>query len=170
MARLLPPSRLDRAAVCRAIVPAQGVSYQAAQYLGKQLSAEAYAAFGTTPNVERPLTVSANVAPMTRTRSLIHPIFETAFVGADAFDIEIFDPPTTRALSGLMMLHDVLNPAAPGASSHAYPDSASRARGLFSQQIHGGVYASPFALSPSISVALFIGLAREPKRLASLRR
>jgi hypothetical protein len=47
-----------------------------------------------------PVTLSTNVAGITRTRSMAHPIFQAAFADAPSFGVRIFDPETTRALSG----------------------------------------------------------------------
>ena len=161
----------DGTRVARSIVPLQGTSYQAAQYLGKALTAEAFAVYGTALGESvAPLTVSANVAPITATRSLAHPMFEAAFLGAPLFDIWISKPLTTRALNGLISLHDVLNPEAPGAASHAYATPAERARALFTQQVHGGVYALPFALEGCIAVAAIQGLTQKPKLALGLLR
>ncbi|MGE3675127.1 MAG: hypothetical protein AB7K71_35995, partial [Polyangiaceae bacterium] len=149
----------------RAVVSIQGVSYQAAQYVAKLLAAEVYAAEGSSfEGHTRPLTVSANVAGITRTRSLSHPLFEAAFEGAPAFNIEIFRPETTRALATLLMLHDLLNPAAvANAQSLEHGISReTRAARLGEVQVHGGVYTNPHALEPSIRVAAVLGMTKRP--------
>lgn len=152
-------------AVSRAVVSVQGVSYQAAQYISKVLAAEVYANYGTRAHAGAPTTVSANVAGITRTRSLSHPVFQAAFSGAPAFDVKIFDPPTTRALSGLLIIHDLLNPQAPGARTRSYKRASEKADAVLSQQVHGGVYALPFALEPAIRVAAVLGMAKNPRVL-----
>jgi hypothetical protein len=149
--------------VARAIVEAQGVSYQAAQYLGKMLAAEACAIYGNDlQDAGAPLTVSANVAPITATRSLSHPVFEAAFLGAPLFHISVAKPEATRVLGGMLTLHDLLNPAAPGASQRSHDSTALRAKSVLSQQLHGGVYAQPFALDGCIRVAAVRGLTKKP--------
>jgi hypothetical protein len=161
----------DGARVSCSIVPIQGVSYQAAQYLGKLLAAEATALYGSALGPElAPCTVSANVAPITATRSLSHPVFEAAFLGAPLFDILVAKPSTTRALAGLLAVHDVLNPQAPGAAQRPLGSPRERAARLFTQQAHGGVYAQPFALEGEIAVAAVQGLARRPKLALGLLR
>ncbi|MFT3926059.1 MAG: hypothetical protein QM778_26180 [Myxococcales bacterium] len=149
--------------VARAIVKTQGVSYQAAQYFGKLLAAEAYAAFGNQlePGAA-PLTVSANVAPITATRSLSHPVFEAAFLGAPAFHILIAKPDATRTLATLLTLHDLVNPDAPGAAHGANGHGEPHGTRVLTQQIHGGVYSQPYALEGCISVAALRGLTRKP--------
>jgi hypothetical protein len=136
----------------------QGASYQAAQYVEKLCAAERWAAL---PG--RRFTVSANVAGISRTRSLSHPLFEAAYAGAIAFGVETFAPDTTRALNGLLTLHDLLNPASPGAPGR---DPCA----LFSERFHGGFHVVPWAIDPALRVAALIGLARRPALLARMLR
>ena len=112
----------------------------------------------------RRFTVSANVAAISRTRSLSHPLFEAAYAGATAFGVETFAPETTRALSGLLTLHDLLNPAAPGAPRRRRRARSSRER------FHGGFHVVPWAIDPALRVAAVIGLARRPALLARMLR
>ncbi len=144
--------------VPRLVVALQGASYQAAQYVEKLCAAERWAAL---PG--RRFTVSANVAGISRTRSLSHPLFEAAYAGATAFGVETFAPETTRALNGLLTLHDLLNPAAPGA-----PGGDPRA--LFAERFHGGFHVVPWAIDPALRAAAVLGLARQPALLAKLLR
>ncbi len=164
LARLLPrPGAVGTGdGVARAIIGLQGPGYQAAQYLTKIAAAEAFAQQG--------YTVSANVAGITNTRSLNHPLFQLAFAGAPAFGVRIFEPQTTRTLSGLLMLHDLLNPAAPGAAARTYPSAADKARAIRSQQIHGGVYDLPWQFDASVRTAAVIGLGRRPSLLLDAAR
>ena len=154
-------------AIARATVSIQGLSYQAAQYISKLLAAETLAVYGSALEATqpRPLTVSANVAGITRTRSLAHPLFQAAFIGAPAFGVRIFDPPTTRALSGLLILHDLLNPASPGAAAQQFEGAREKAARLFSQQVHGGIYSLPYVLEHAIRIAALIGMGKRPSVL-----
>jgi hypothetical protein len=167
---LLPtPGRLTSADACvsRSIVSIQGVSYQAAQYVGKIAAAETFAVYGLDPTSEtrRPVTVSANVAGITNTRSLAHPLFQAAFVGAPKFDVCIYEPATTRALSTLLVLSDLLNPEAPGAAAVQPASPRSKATALLSQQVHGGIYSLPYALEPAIRMSAVIGMGMRPSVL-----
>jgi len=148
----------------RGIVPIQGTSYQAAQYLGKLIAAEAWAAEPEPP------AVSANTAGISRTVSLRHPVFDTAFAGAEAFGIETFDPPTTAALNGLLTLRDWLDPGAPGRPEHPYDTPGDRARALTATRVHGGVYEFPYPLEPALRVATAFGVAKDPSRIGALVR
>jgi hypothetical protein len=154
--------RVEDTHVSLSTVSLQGLSYQAAQYIAKIAAAETFAVYGTDPDRPQPITVSANVAGVTRTRSLSHPLFAAAFLGAPQFGVRIFDPATTRALSGLLMLHDLLNPGAPAAVAEG---DAAKADALLSQQIHGGIYGLPWALEGVIRVAAVVGLANKPTLL-----
>lgn len=123
-------------AVADVVVPIQGVSYQAAQWVEKRLAAEALAA-------DRPdLRVSANVAPITETRSLEHPVFRAAFRGAPAFGVQSFPAAFTRTLSALAYVEDVTG-----------DDAAVRAKHL-----HGGVFTLAYSLESAIRVAAARGL------------
>ncbi|MGH7282131.1 MAG: hypothetical protein ACRELY_11445, partial [Polyangiaceae bacterium] len=128
----------DAHAVARGAIVLQGAAYQAAQYISKTLRSEVWAHDG--------LRVSANVAGISRTRSLEHPLFLAAFEGAPSFGVRIFDSATTRALATLLMLSDLLREPAPADSVHA-------------RQIHGGVYDVPWQFEASVRAAAVLGAA-----------
>lgn len=151
--------------VARGIISLQGAGYQAAQYLTKIISGEVLATAGLGG---APVTLSANVAGITNTRSLSHPLFQIAFQGAPQFGVRIFDPPTTRALSGLLMLHDVLNPDAPGSATKVAASLVDRARAVRTEQIHGGVYDLPWQFESAVKTAAVLGMGKRPDLL--LRR
>jgi hypothetical protein len=152
-------------------VSIQGLSYQAAQYVSKLCAAEAFGVFGgekpANGHPARGITVSANVAGITRTRSLSHPVFEAAFLGAPMFSVRIFQPETTRALSVLLMLHDLLNPAAAGQARANVPATQKPAL-IHAQQVHGGIFNLPYGLESAIRIAALLGMGKNP--LILLRR
>lgn len=148
--------------IARGIISLQGAGYQAAQYLTKLISAEVLATSGLGG---KPVTVSANVAGITNTRSLSHPLFQVGFKGAANFGVRIFEPETTRALSGLLMLHDLLNPEAPGSGARTWTSAIDRARAVRSEQIHGGVYGLPWQFESAVRTAAVIGLGKRPDLL-----
>ena len=78
------------------------------------------------------MTVSANVAPITNTSSLEHPLFQAAFLAARSVEVEIFEPATTRSLSALLWLRDVLDPGAPGAAGKRYDSDNDKAAAVLS--------------------------------------
>ncbi|MEM9745050.1 MAG: hypothetical protein AAF945_00035 [Actinomycetota bacterium] len=141
------------AAANRGIVAIQGASYQAAQYLGKILSAEAWA------SADLPRRVSANTAGVSLTESLQHPVFDLAFAGAAALGVETYEPATTAALNGLLTLDDRLH----GGSTSGVDE-------LFGTRVHGGIYALPYPIEPALRVAAALGALRHPRRVMSLVR
>jgi hypothetical protein len=145
------------AEIARSIVALQGPTYLAAQYLAKMMVAEAWA-------VDRaPVRVSANVAGITRTKSLEHPLFLAGFIGAPSFGVEVYDPTQTRVLTTLMLLHDALNPDAPGADASGGP--AAQAARVHAQAIHGGVRSLPWDFWSVIQNAAVLGLVKRPSVL-----
>ena len=140
--------------VIRSVVSIQGGSYQLAQYLGKVLQAQQWAEQGqTAAEHPTPLRVSANTAAITRTRSLDHPVFAAAFGGAAAMGVETLTPSQSRALNGLLTVHDWLHPRLP-------------TPGLV--RLHGGIHTLPYPLESALRVAAAIGFARRPRLLAGL--
>jgi hypothetical protein len=154
------------ARVQRSVVKIQGASYQAAQYVEKLLAMERWAAYGIAGRGGQ-AALSANVAGITRTASLEHPMFAAAYLGCGKFGVQTFAPETTRPLNALLMLHDLLNPKAPGAPGAERGHDVQR---VFSQRIHGGVYGLPFDLQPMLVAAAAIGFAQRPALLAGLLR
>jgi hypothetical protein len=138
----------------RGIVSIQGGSYQGAQYIGKMLAAEVWA------SADPAINLSVNTAGVSLTESLHHPVFEIAFAGAQALDVETFPPATTAALNGLLTLHDRLDPAAAERSIDE----------LFTTRVHGGIYLAPYPIDPALRVAAGIGVLKDPRRLVALVR
>ena len=86
--------------------------------------------------------VSANVAPPTRTRSVMkNPVLAAAYGGAAAFGVEAFDPATSRWLMAALLVHDLRNPGAPSQPSaelgHPFDLLAHGAS-------HGGIWRMPY--------------------------
>ncbi len=143
----------------RGVVSIQGGSYQAAQYVGKMLTAEVWA------TQDPPIKVSANTAGVSLTESLQHPVFDIAFAGAEALGVETFAPATTAALNGLLTLHDRLR--------HDRLDPAAAERPideLFTTRVHGGIYVAPHPIDPALRVAAGIGVLKDPRRIGALIR
>ena len=162
-------ARRGDACIARAVVRIQGASYQAAQYLAKMLASEVWAVYGNDlGDGGPPLRASANTAGVTRTRSLSMPIFEAGFLGGPAFGVDTFAPAATRWLNGLLLLHDLLNDAAPARQPGL--SEAERARRLHAQQVHGGIFSLPYALEPTLTAAALIGFGRRPRLLLDLLR
>lgn len=151
--------------ISAAVVSPQGAAYQVGEYVGKRLAAEAFCEFGSALDgrASDTLFVSANMAPVSRTRSLASPVLTAAILGAPSFDMLIAQASTARAVSSLLAVHDVLE----------HPRKATRGerqRSLFARQFHGGVHAQPYALDGIIRVAALKGIAQRPKLALELLR
>lgn len=142
----------------RGIVPIQGTSYQAAQYLGKLIVSESWAC------AEVGFDVSANTAGISLTESLHHPVFDTAFAGAAAFGIETFEPVTTATLNGLLTVKDCID-----APTSARTDD-DRLADLTATRVHGGIYQLPYPIEAALRAATAIGVGKDPRRLGGLLR
>ena len=131
----------------RTVVSIQGMSYQAAQYLGKIIKATCWA--------NSAMRVSANTAAITRTRSLDHPVFAAAFGGAAALRVETFTPRMSKQISGLLTVHDWLHPNLP-TPGHV--------------RVHGGIHTMAYPLNTALRVAAAIGFVRSPGLLRGLAK
>jgi hypothetical protein len=149
-----------KGAVACTTVPLQGPGYLATQYLFKVMMAERWATLEA-----HPVAVSANVAGITNTQSLEHPLFQIAFRGAKTFGIQVFDTETSRPLSALLWLRDLLDPRAPAAPTRHHDSDCARAEAAMSQHIHGGVFSLPWSFYSVIRNATVIGAAKHPRML-----
>ncbi len=86
-------------AVCDALVPQQGPNYALAKRVQRWRATDARAG-GTL--------VSLNVAPSTRTRSVLkNKALAAAYAGAHRFGVEVFEPATSNTLMAAMLVHDL---------------------------------------------------------------
>jgi hypothetical protein len=94
-------------------------------------------------------TVSLNVAPPTRTRSVVkNRALAAAYAGAHRFGAEIFEPATTRVLMAALLVHD-LHTAGP-AHAHPWQDEACAAA-------HGGLWRIAYAPRSALALAALLG-------------
>jgi hypothetical protein len=94
-------------------------------------------------------TVSLNVAPPTRTRSVIkNRALAAAYAGAHRFGAEVFEPATTRVLMAALLVHD-LHTAGP-AHAHPWQDEAYAAA-------HGGLWRIAYAPRSALGLATLLG-------------
>jgi len=102
-------------------------------------------------------TVSLNVAPPTRTRSVLkNRALAAAYVGAPRFGVETFDPATTRTLMAALLVHDLC--AGPGSPrAHPWQDEAHAAA-------HGGLWRIPYAPRSALPVAAVLGYPASRRR------
>jgi hypothetical protein len=102
--------------------------------------------------------VSLNVAPATRTRSVLrNRLLAAGYAGAHRFGVEVFDPSTSNTLMAALLVHDLRNPAAPAnpAVELSHPLEL-----LWSQAIHGGLWRTPFAPRSVLGVAVVLGMVQ----------
>ena len=123
------------------LVPQQGPNYALAKRLQRWRAAVA-ASEGTT--------VSFNVAPPTRTRSVVkNRALAAAYAGAHRFGVEVFDPATSNTLMALLLVHDLRAERAP--AEHPWQDEAFAAA-------HGGLWRSAYDPRSVLGLAAVLGL------------
>ena len=102
-------------------------------------------------------TTSANVAPPSRTRSVLaNRVLAAAYRGAPWFGVEVFEPATTRVLMAALLVHDLRNPAAAAAPGTPLLGPLD----LFAQgAAHGGLWRNPYEPRSVLGLAVAAGLA-----------
>ena len=129
------------------IIPQQGPNYILAKRI-QRWRALAARADG--------VSVSLNLAPATRTRSVVrNRALAAAYAGADRFGVEVFDPSTSTTLMAAMLVHDLRNP-----TSSAQPATPlSNPMNLFAEGAnHGGLWRAAYAPRSVLGVAALLGM------------
>lgn len=127
--------------VCDALVPQQGPNYALAKRLQRWRATAARRAGAT---------VSMNVAPSTRTRSVLkNRALAAAYAGAHRFGVEVFDPATSNTLMAAMLVHD-LKAGAP-AQAEPWQDEAWGAA-------HGGLWTAAYHPRSALGLAAVLGI------------
>lgn len=122
------------------LVPQQGPNYALAKRLQRWRATVARDA-GTT--------VSMNVAPPTRTRSVVkNRALAAAYAGAHRFGVEVFEPATSNVLMAALLVHD-LHDAGTG-HDHPWQDEAECA-------VHGGLWRTGYAPRSALGLAALLG-------------
>lgn len=128
--------------ICDALVPQQGPNYALAKRLQRWRA--------TTARAEGAL-VSLNVAPSTRTRSVLkNRVLAAAYAGAHRFGIEIFEPATTNVLMAALLVHDLHTGGGPE-QEHPWQQEAHTA-------VHGGLWRAPYAPRSALGLATVLGV------------
>lgn len=126
-----------------ALVPQQGPNYTLAKRIQRWRATVADAAGHT---------VSINVAPSSRTRSVTKNTgLALAYKGAPTFDIEIFDPETSSTMLAALLAHD-LNTLAPAVDNLWRHESSGAAS--------GGLWRQPYLPRTALTVAALLGTVR----------
>ncbi|WP_369136865.1 hypothetical protein [Modestobacter versicolor] len=124
------------------LVPQQGPNYALAKRLQR---------WRATVARDAGATVSMNVAPPTRTRSVVkNRALAAAYAGAHRFGVEVFEPATSNVLMAALLVHD-LNTGGGPAHPHPWQDEAYAAA-------HGGLWRSPYAPRSALGLAAVLGL------------
>jgi hypothetical protein len=94
-------------------------------------------------------TVSMNVAPPTRTQSVLkNRVLAAAYAGAHRFGVEVFEPATCKVLMAALLVHDLHRPGP--ALGHPWQDEAHAAA-------HGGLWRIAYAPRSALSLAALLG-------------
>jgi hypothetical protein len=123
------------------LVPQQGPNYALAKRLQR---------WRATVAREAGTTVSLNVAPPTRTRSVVkNRALAAAYAGAHRFGVEVFEPATSNVLMAALLVHDLHTGGGP---RHALPwqDEAYAA-------VHGGLWRTAYAPRSALGLAAMLG-------------
>ncbi|SDC55114.1 hypothetical protein SAMN05660690_1867 [Geodermatophilus telluris] len=124
------------------LVAQQGPNYALAKRLQRWRAAVARQA-GTT--------VSMNVAPPTRTRSVVkNRALAAAYAGAHRFGVEVFEPSTSNVLMAALLVHDLHTGGGPR-HDHPWQDEAHAA-------VHGGLWRAAYAPRSALGLAAVLGL------------
>jgi hypothetical protein len=124
------------------LVPQQGPNYALAKRLQRWRATTARAAGST---------VSLNVAPPTRTRSVVkNRALAAAYAGAHRFGVEVFDPATSNTLMAALLVHDLVAEAP--VRAHPWQDEAHSA-------VHGGLWRAPYEPRSALGLAAVLGYA-----------
>lgn len=135
-----PPSSAGGPGVNDSLIAQQGPNYVLAKRIQRWRATVARHAGSA---------VSLNVAPPTRTRSVLkNRALAAAYVGAPRFGVETFDPATTRTLMAALLVHDLC--AGTPAAAHPWQDEAHAAA-------HGGLWRIPYAPRSALPVAAVLG-------------
>ncbi len=123
------------------LVPQQGPNYALAKRLQRWRASVARA---------EGVTVSMNVAPPTRTRSVLkNRALAAAYAGAHRFGVEVFEPETANVLMAALLVHDLHTGGAP-THDHPWEDEAHAA-------VHGGLWRAAYAPRSALGLAALLG-------------
>ena len=128
--------------VCDSLVPQQGPNYALAKRVQRWRATQARAD-GTT--------VSINVAPATRTASVLkNRALAAAYAGAHRFGVEIFEPATSNVLMAALLVHDLR-------SGRTVPADPWREEAHAA--VHGGLWTAAYHPRSALGLAAVLGFA-----------
>ena len=129
------------------LVPQQGPNYALAKRIQRWRALQARADGHL---------VSLNVAPATRTRSVLrNRVLAAAYAGAHRFGVEVFDPSTSNTLMAALLVHDLREPKAVAAPATPLRHPLE----LFWQGAnHGGLWRNAFEPRSVLGIAVALGM------------
>ena len=140
LARAYPPGADP--GINDSLVPQQGPNYALAKRLHRWRA--------TLARHDGGVTVSMNVAPPSRTRSVVkNRALAAAYAGAHRFGVEIFEPGTCKVLMAALLVHDLHTGGGP-AHLHPWQDEAHAAA-------HGGLWRIAYAPRSALGLAAALG-------------
>jgi hypothetical protein len=123
------------------LVPQQGPNYALAKRLQR---------WRATVARRQGVSVSLNVAPPTRTRSVVkNRALASAYAGAHRFGIEVFEPATSNTLMAALLVHDLRTQPEPGLVP--WQEEAAGA-------VHGGLWRTPYDPRSALGLAVVLGM------------
>jgi hypothetical protein len=134
--------------ICDSLIAQQGPNYALAKRIQR---------WRATVARDAGATVSMNVAPPTRTRSVLkNRALAAAYQGAPRFGVEIFEPATTKTLMAALLVHDLYA----GDSTvwgHPWQDEAHAAA-------HGGLWRMGYTPRSAFGLAALLGYGAARRR------
>ncbi|MFO6452393.1 MULTISPECIES: hypothetical protein [unclassified Aeromicrobium] len=128
--------------VCDSLVPQQGPNYALAKRVQRWRAAAAR---------HDGATVSLNVAPATRTASVVkNRALAAAYAGAHRFGVEVFEPATSNVLMAALLVHDLR-------SGHSPSDEPWREEAYAAA--HGGLWTAAYHPRSALGLAAVLGFA-----------
>jgi hypothetical protein len=136
-------------AVNDSLVPQQGPNYALAKRVQRWRALDARAAGRL---------VSLNVAPATRTRSVLrNRVLAAAYAGAHRFGVEVFDPSTSNTLMAALLVHDLRNERAAARPGTALSHPLEL---LWQGANHGGLWRGAFEPRSVLGLAVALGMVQ----------
>ena len=131
------------------LVPQQGPNYALAKRIQRWRALQARA---------DGRLVSLNVAPATRTRSVLrNRVLAAAYAGAHRFGIEVFDPSTSNTLMAALLVHDLRHP---GAAAHPATALAHPLELFWQGANHGGLWRNAYEPRSVLGLAVALGMVQ----------
>ena len=127
--------------ICDSLIPQQGPNYALAKRLQR---------WRATLARDDGAAVSLNVAPPTRTRSVLkNRVLAAAYAGATRFGVEVFEPATCQTLMAALLVYDLHTGGGP-ARAQPWQDEAHAAA-------HGGLWRAAYAPRSALGLAALLG-------------